>query len=129
MPAGAHGAFPPRCPQLREQRAAVEELVEGVVEAYHSGFNKAAHNYSQILRLFAESKQQARLSSTAGRDRCCTSRAAAPRPARAAADKARPPPPPQLRSWRRCAARWARRRAGCRRGRATWRRSTSGTRC
>jgi exocyst complex component 4 len=46
--------------QLREQRAVVEDLVDGVVEGYHAGFNKAIHNYSQILRLFSESKAQVR---------------------------------------------------------------------
>ncbi|KAL4857163.1 Serine/threonine-protein kinase PRP4 [Chlorella vulgaris] len=44
--------------ELREQRAAVEELVDCVVEGYHAGFNKSIHNYSQILRLFTESKLQ-----------------------------------------------------------------------
>lgn len=29
-----------------------------MVEGYHSGFNKSIHNYSQILRLFTESKMQ-----------------------------------------------------------------------
>ncbi|KAG0614993.1 hypothetical protein M758_5G006700 [Ceratodon purpureus] len=41
--------------QLREQRDAIEELVDDVVRIYHNGFNKAIHNYSQILRLFSES--------------------------------------------------------------------------
>jgi exocyst complex component 4 len=40
---------------LREQRDAIEELVDDVVRIYHNGFNKAIHNYSQILRLFSES--------------------------------------------------------------------------
>ena len=44
--------------QLREQRANIEQLVGAVVEGYHSGFNKSLHNYSQILRLFTESKLQ-----------------------------------------------------------------------
>ena len=44
--------------QLRDQRASIEELVDAVVEGYHSGFNKSIHNYSQILRLFTESKLQ-----------------------------------------------------------------------
>ncbi|XP_024537637.1 exocyst complex component SEC8 [Selaginella moellendorffii] len=40
---------------LREQRDAIEALVDDVVRGYHKGFNKAIHNYSQILRLFSES--------------------------------------------------------------------------
>lgn len=38
----------------------MEELVDAVVEGYHSGFNTSIHNYSQILRLFTESKLQVR---------------------------------------------------------------------
>jgi len=41
--------------KLREQRDAIEELVDDVVRIYHNGFNKATHNYSQILRLFSDS--------------------------------------------------------------------------
>lgn len=33
---------------LREQRDAVEELVDDVVQGYHNGFNRAIHNYSQV---------------------------------------------------------------------------------
>ncbi|GAB4819189.1 hypothetical protein N2152v2_006235 [Parachlorella kessleri] len=44
--------------ELRDQRAHIEELVDAVVEGYHAGFNKSIHNYSQILRLFTESKLQ-----------------------------------------------------------------------
>ncbi|XAR52331.1 hypothetical protein NMG60_11020331 [Bertholletia excelsa] len=40
---------------LKEQSDVVEEVVDEVVHAYHSGFNKAIQNYSQILRLFSES--------------------------------------------------------------------------
>ena len=47
------------CAQLRAQRERVEELVDDVVQAYHNGFNKAIHNYSQILRLFSDAKEQA----------------------------------------------------------------------
>ncbi|XP_024391449.1 exocyst complex component SEC8 isoform X3 [Physcomitrium patens] len=43
--------------QLRETRDAIEEIVDSVVRIYHSGFNKAIHNYSQILRLFNESAE------------------------------------------------------------------------
>jgi exocyst complex component 4 len=42
---------------LKEQSDIVEEVVDEVVHAYHSGFNKAIQNYSQILRLFSESTQ------------------------------------------------------------------------
>ncbi len=50
------------CPllQLQEQRAAIEEMVDAVVEGYHAGFNKSIHNYSLILRLFTESRLQVR---------------------------------------------------------------------
>ncbi|KAJ7568516.1 hypothetical protein O6H91_01G036000 [Diphasiastrum complanatum] len=40
---------------LKEQRDVIEERVDDVVRGYHKGFNKAIHNYSQILRLFGES--------------------------------------------------------------------------
>eukprot|EP00249_Psilotum_nudum_P022594 c28576_g1_i2 orf=370-3636(+) len=40
---------------LREQRDAIEDIVDDVVRGYHNGFNKAIHNYSQILRLFSGS--------------------------------------------------------------------------
>ncbi|KAL2621943.1 hypothetical protein R1flu_002148 [Riccia fluitans] len=40
---------------LQKQRDEIEELVDDVVRGYSSGFNKAIHNYSQILRLFSES--------------------------------------------------------------------------
>ncbi|BBN15064.1 exocyst complex component 4 [Marchantia polymorpha subsp. ruderalis] len=40
---------------LQKQRDEIEELVDDVVRGYHNGFNKATHNYSQILRLFSES--------------------------------------------------------------------------
>jgi len=42
--------------QLRGQRDTIEELVDEVVSGYHNGFNKAIHNYSQILQLFADCK-------------------------------------------------------------------------
>ncbi|CAL5223746.1 g6307 [Coccomyxa viridis] len=44
--------------ELRAQRERVEDLVDDVVQSYHNGFNKAIHNYSRILRLFSESKDQ-----------------------------------------------------------------------
>ena len=49
--------------QLRAQRERVEDLVDDVVQSYHNGFNKAIHNYSRILRLFSESKDQVSLQS------------------------------------------------------------------
>lgn len=42
---------------LKEQSDIIEEVVDEVVHGYHSGFNKAIHNYSQILRLFSESAE------------------------------------------------------------------------
>ncbi|KMZ75690.1 Exocyst complex component SEC8, partial [Zostera marina] len=42
---------------LKDQSDVVEEVVDHVVHAYHSGFNKAIQNYSQILRLFSESAE------------------------------------------------------------------------
>lgn len=44
--------------QLREQHKTVDGLVDDVVAAYYNGFTKALHNYSQILRLFKQSKAQ-----------------------------------------------------------------------
>ncbi|KAK4279638.1 hypothetical protein QN277_011384 [Acacia crassicarpa] len=42
---------------LKEQSDVIEEVVDEVVHSYHSGFNKAIQNYSQILRLFSESTE------------------------------------------------------------------------
>ncbi|KAL6131231.1 hypothetical protein ACLB2K_069607 [Fragaria x ananassa] len=42
---------------LKQQSDVVEEVVDEVVHHYHSGFNKAIQNYSQILRLFSESTE------------------------------------------------------------------------
>ncbi|KAK6233942.1 hypothetical protein QUC31_006348 [Theobroma cacao] len=42
---------------LKDQSDVVEDVVDEVVHAYHSGFNKAIQNYSQILRLFSESTE------------------------------------------------------------------------
>lgn len=44
------------CTQLRGQRDTIEGLVDEVVQGYHNGFNKAIHNYSQILQLFSNCK-------------------------------------------------------------------------
>eukprot|EP00850_Spirogloea_muscicola_P018757 SM000175S03304 [mRNA] locus=s175:78774:86947:- [translate_table: standard] len=40
---------------LQQQSEAIEDLVDDVVQGYHNGFNRAIHNYSQILKLFGES--------------------------------------------------------------------------
>ncbi|KAH9322495.1 hypothetical protein KI387_017134, partial [Taxus chinensis] len=40
---------------LKGRSDIIEDVVDEVVHGYHSGFNKAIHNYSQILRLFSES--------------------------------------------------------------------------
>ena len=45
-------------PQLREKEDRLSELVDGVVEGYHSGFARSIQNYSLILQLFQEAKQQ-----------------------------------------------------------------------
>ncbi|XP_021755165.1 exocyst complex component SEC8-like [Chenopodium quinoa] len=42
---------------LKEQSEVIEDVVDEVVHAYHSGFNRAIQNYSQILRLFSESEE------------------------------------------------------------------------
>ncbi|WOH02455.1 hypothetical protein DCAR_0521844 [Daucus carota subsp. sativus] len=44
--------------KLKEQSDIIEKVVDAVVHNYHSGFNKAIQNYSQILRLFSESTQK-----------------------------------------------------------------------
>ena len=44
--------------QLREHWLAIDNLVDSAVEAHYSGFNKSLQNYSQILRLFSESRAQ-----------------------------------------------------------------------
>lgn len=38
---------------LKEQSDVVEEVVDEIVHAYHSGFNKAIQNYSQVYRRFS----------------------------------------------------------------------------
>lgn len=37
---------------LKEQSDVIEEVVDEVVHAYHSGFNKAIQNYSQVSKDF-----------------------------------------------------------------------------
>lgn len=36
--------------QVQEHRARVEALLDGIVRSHHSGFTRAIHNYSEILR-------------------------------------------------------------------------------
>jgi hypothetical protein len=45
--------------QLREREARVGELVDMVVEGYHTGFAHSITSYSHILQLFQESRLQA----------------------------------------------------------------------
>ncbi|KAK7357009.1 hypothetical protein VNO80_16290 [Phaseolus coccineus] len=42
---------------LKEQSDIIEDVVDEVVHSYHSGFNRAIQNYSQILKLFSESTE------------------------------------------------------------------------
>lgn len=44
--------------QLRDQEERLAELVDGMVQGYHSGFARSIQNYSQILHLFGEAKDQ-----------------------------------------------------------------------
>lgn len=44
--------------QLRQQEERLAGLVDKMVQGYHSGFAKSIQNYSQILYLFADSKEQ-----------------------------------------------------------------------
>ena len=46
--------------QLREASERLGAQLDSVVEAYHNGFARAIQNYSAILALFAESKEQVR---------------------------------------------------------------------
>lgn len=38
---------------LKEQSDIIEDVVDEVVHAYHSGFNRAIQNYSQVLSLIS----------------------------------------------------------------------------
>lgn len=44
--------------QLREQQARLDALVDEVVQRHHGGFARSIQNYSQILQLFEEAKEQ-----------------------------------------------------------------------
>jgi hypothetical protein len=50
--------------QLRDQEERLAELVDGMVQGYHSGFARSIQNYSQILNLFGEAKDQVGSSGT-----------------------------------------------------------------
>jgi hypothetical protein len=51
---------PSLCLQLRRWKQSVEYLVDDVVEAHYTGFTRSLQNYTQILRLFADSRSQVR---------------------------------------------------------------------
>jgi hypothetical protein len=44
--------------QLRGQEERLLGLVDRMVQGYHGGFVKSIQNYSQILQLFTEAKEQ-----------------------------------------------------------------------
>lgn len=44
--------------ELKESKVRLQGLIDQVVDAYHNGFNVAIQNYSQILHLFTESRDQ-----------------------------------------------------------------------
>jgi len=44
--------------KLKARKGRLEALVDDVVSSYHAGFNKAIHNYSEILRLFTGAQGQ-----------------------------------------------------------------------
>jgi hypothetical protein len=44
--------------QLRDQEQRLVTLVDQMVQGYHSGFAKSIQNYSQILQLFGDAKEQ-----------------------------------------------------------------------
>ncbi|GMH35477.1 hypothetical protein BSKO_03345 [Bryopsis sp. KO-2023] len=43
---------------LKDSKRRLEALIDQVVDVYHNGFNLAIQNYSQILQLFTESRDQ-----------------------------------------------------------------------
>lgn len=47
-----------RAAQLRDTSERLGAQLDAVVEGYHTGFARSIQNYSQILALFAESKEQ-----------------------------------------------------------------------
>eukprot|EP00775_Hariotina_reticulata_P001681 gene1681-2025_t len=48
--------------ELRDQEQRLATLVDKMVQGYHSGFAKSIQNYSQILQLFGDAKEQWRKS-------------------------------------------------------------------
>jgi hypothetical protein len=44
--------------QLREREARLGELVDQVVDGYHTAFTRAINNYSKVLQLFNDAQQQ-----------------------------------------------------------------------
>ncbi len=48
----------PAVSQLRQQEDRLMGLVDKMVQGYHSGFAKSIQNYSQILHLFGDAKEQ-----------------------------------------------------------------------
>ena len=45
--------------ELTASKNRLESLIDSVVDVYHNGFNLAIQNYSKILQLFSESREQA----------------------------------------------------------------------
>lgn len=46
------------CVQLEQELKKVEAVIDTVVDSHHLGFNHAIENYSKILTLFKECKDQ-----------------------------------------------------------------------
>ena len=46
--------------ELTAAKNRLEGLIDNVVDVYHNGFNLAIQNYSKILQLFSESREQVR---------------------------------------------------------------------
>lgn len=44
--------------ELNASKGRLESLIDNVVDVYHNGFNLAIQNYSKILQLFSESREQ-----------------------------------------------------------------------
>lgn len=50
--------------QLRDRESRLSDMVDMVVEGYHVGFARSIQNYSQILALFQDARQQVRCLAT-----------------------------------------------------------------
>jgi len=48
--------------ELTDTKKRLGGLIDNVVDVYHNGFNLAIQNYSKILQLFSESREQVGLS-------------------------------------------------------------------